>query len=1146
MKKWRRPGSIPGIGRARLALADLLRYPRLWWNLGLGRYNRMQAQGWWILLSTLAFVGIPLFVLGQLDLGGWWTSAEGIVLAIFLVMLIRWIVQTRGRVVVESFVDFTKEDAKAVSDLSTLLVTELGRLRELYRQINDLSIPTAVGVESHGGFGRAKEAGVFLTVSADDATDVLENAVASDAGISVGFAKVSLKPILTFVHRVTRGPRVVGSVHLTEAGGGPTLTAQYISRGKSMTWRIDQEREPVSPEQRKAFLDTMVRELACQMFSQLTLHGSVRWKAVSSFNEYLQLYEDARRTPRDRAHLLKEAQGELLEAVSEDEAFNLAYYNLGVIYTQLAHTERIAEERSEDATSRASFDRSELDTARGEAAKVAFERVVARNPDQWEAYYALAVTWFSEIPPLQLGEKPISEKEHDRRNGEMRAVISLCEQALAIAPRGHAALGAIYDLHGMAHTRLGDNFGRARQSHRQAVYHSRIESCQARRRAAARPDGLPDLVEHARANATGSLHNLALAYEYPASFEGGRWKRARARWFFRRARRLAGDGSAPAAAARFELGGSYERAGKFEKAAQQFKLASRIDTRSPEYHARCALAYAGKKQQLSGKGDEEGAESMRRKAHRYAHLSLDRLAQPFSLAVMPFVAKSLELRCRATLAALRKAFAALDDEEGGQWVHEIQALEAELRKTLIAEDAQTGKPCKPDDARDRADGLRARRGELSRDEEPAGIREGNGAAAAATTVPEETDPRTWQLDQVELAMGRLYADARAWPEATEVFASLVERLTREERMVRIVEFGAYAHLARAQRECREFVAALKTAALGIRRAPLAVEARREAGRAHFALGQFAEALDAWKFALSLSPSDPYLHYEIAMCHRELARDQTDEVERQRKLGEAKEHFAKAQELFDGEDLDGEAWTRFWRGKIAFEAGDPMEGLEYLKGAEHGTARAAAALLLGESHLRLDQRPAADHAFKRCEEALEGRIDGSGTDAKTMSRLDGRTTIDALWGDELPVIAVLARIACGKAEAQFLSPGDWQNSDKIKKAYAYLQWAQRRLEELERPEAADICDHAGARDEVRIRLIETESRLFQALGDVEEALEKVRERLRYKKTEEALRLEAELLELSITNGGKLEDHTRRRLAAKHVKQSLSGDGRDSRR
>jgi hypothetical protein len=520
-----------------LTASNAWRYPALWAYRAMGHAGRARFRGWWPFVSLL-LGAVAILLLGPLLLGAvvWllgqvgidhldpapevrdWLSLSNVALLFGALLFVRWISHARERVVVESFVDYTTEESKAVSGLSTLLVTELGRLRGLYEQVTELAIPTAVGVERQGGFSRGKEAASFLTVAADDVTSVLEGAVASDAKVEVGPAKLSLGPLLAFVNRVTRGPRVVGAVHLTEAGGGPTLTAQLVGAGAKGTWRVDHGEEPESAEQRKAFLDTMVRELACRMYTQLTLGGSVRWRAVNAFNEYLRLYGDSQRTPRDRARFLKQAQKELMAAVAEDERFDLAYYNLGVIYTQLAQAELNAERQSQDATSRANLQRDALVHARQDAARVAFTRAAERNAGRWEAYYALAVTTYSQMGDVLIDEALAPE---DPRRHRLRDVVAYCDQALRVAPRHGASRAAIRDLRGMALTRLADDFDEAMRDHRRAVAGSWLEYCRAECAVRARPAAEHDLAGRARGNATASLHNLALAYERRALLARG-------------------------------------------------------------------------------------------------------------------------------------------------------------------------------------------------------------------------------------------------------------------------------------------------------------------------------------------------------------------------------------------------------------------------------------------------------------------------------------------------------------------------------------------------------------------------------------------------------------------------------------------------
>lgn len=1165
MRSWRRRAAhwleqrvqkVPLPPRLLMTAAFPYRWARLRIAIALGGIARLRRHAWWPLLTTLVIVvailvGGPLLLelaesllkeIGVNDVDkapsvGAWVSVANVTLLTLAVFFGRWLLRARNRVVVESFVDFTKDEATAVSGLSTLLVTELGRLRGLYHRIDDLSVPTAVGVERHGGFGRGKEAGDFLTVSADDRTDVLQSVVSSDTSLQLGPAKIPIGPIFNFLGRIARGPRVVGSVHLTEAGGGPTLTAQLVDKELSGTWRVDQKREPESEAERKAFLDSMVRELACQIFTQVSLKGCVRWQAVEPFNEYLRLYGDSQRTPRDRAGFLKRAQAKLLEAVAEDESFDLAYYNLGVIYTQLAHTERLAEEQSDDATSRALFDRSGLEAARLEAARVSFARATEKNPDRWEAYYALAVTIFSEIPEVEIDEQLEPE---DSRVKRLQQVLELCDQVLAVCPEQGASLAAVYDLRGMAQARLCE-FRPAMASHRRAMRHAWVEYCQARRSDVARPTGQPGLTEHARANATAALHNLALAYERRAATSPKarslreQLDRSTSQGLFKRAGHRAGEGSVVSAACRFERGAALEHAGRYREAADQFKRAGRIKPLSSEYQARRGKALAKEARRLRARWKplmtykrERRAGTSEREAEKCANRAAELLAKPFSLAVIPFTPDALDLKCTATLDALAKTYDILNtlQKANGSTKHtfvvERQRIEAIKRLHRQIEDesteaaGETGRVRKRKHPEKGAEKLESRLLDL---------RGSPNIGLAA-----------WERDQIELAMGRLYADAGAWDQALATFAKLTRRINARKEVDRLVEFRVYAYTARALRKSAEgkasreeraagYVEALRMAAEGVRRDPLNVDARREAGRSHFALGQFSDSLASWEHALWLSPSDPYLHYEVATCYRRLAQDKREQTERRRLVDCAKSHLDRARDLFDGEDLDGEAWTRFWRGKIALEAGEPAEALEYLQGAEHGSAEAAATLLLGEAHLALDQRPAADHAFERCEEAIK--------QMKEDPELRIRPTVDRLWGDELPWKAVEARIQRGKAEAQYLAPGDWQSKRKMEKAKGLLEEARKSLEEVK---------DNDARDAATPQVLDTHGLLLRVSGRTDGALDLVRERLRYEKTPEALRIEAELLELRAQWGTHLPRATMAELAAEHTWESLPGNGR----
>ena len=1126
-------------GRAWLWLSSAWRYPLRWGYRSLGSIERRLAfRGWWpfakVLLAVVLFLTlVPValhYVVAVLDDAGvtekWgigpapdvndWLTPSNVGLLFLLGMFMRWLSRARQRVLIEGFIDHTKEDATAVSGLSTLLVTELTRLQELYRQVSADAVPTAVGTEQQGGFGRGKEAAPFLTVSADSVGDVLEGAVASDARLELGPAKIPIGPMLGLLNRVVRGPRVVGSVHRTEASGGPTLTAQLVGVTPSGTWRVDHVHEPESAAERRAFLDTMVRELACRMFTELTLGATVRWQAVQDFNEYLRLYGESMRTPRDRANYLKQAQGKLLEAVAKDETFDLAYYNVGVTYTQLAHAELTAERSSDDLTAPTEFRRESLDEARREAADVAFLKATERNPARWEGHYALAVTRLSAIEQGDI-EQEVSAVDRDR----LYDVIRRCEHALAVRPPP-AAAGTVNDLLGMAQTRVGD-FRAAMRSHRRAVWRSWIELCRAERVYRARPNDGGERLDRARSNTVAALHNMGLARARRAEMRGLRGQygkplvrdRLAAARTFRAAIGIAGGGTSSAAAAHFERARVLEKCGRFRAAEKDYEAAERIHPRNSEYlacHARTVAASAASEAASRPRAAEARALATRALATRAFRV----LGPPYARSVIPFTPKALDARCEATLKALQQAFAILaalpagdPDQRGVQRVLAIARLRQELECRC---DPQTGYG---------GEGVDAAITALEQAEQ----RWSECCAAFAAAGASDPD---WELTQVQIALTRLYARATTpcWEKARERLQLLIERLDDSADADLLIALDVRARCACALRNCGEQVGALTAAADCVRRDPLSIEGRREAGRAHFALCQYDDALDAWHHALFLNPSDAYLHFEMAMCHRRIA-EQRGPSGRADQLSAADAELAQALALFDGEDLDGAAWTRVWRGRIALERGYTEQAISHLEAAAHGTAAAVAPLYLAEALLRANRYQRAEHELERGHAALrEGMVGGTGD-----------APIDARWGDDLPTDAYHARRLRALAEARYMAPGDWQDKHEVDSAWKLLEAARGHAERI---------GDERIREDCLALILESETRMLRARNRLDDALARAHDLLRIRPTSQDFLLEAELLELLVASAGKSEQRRELLLALLAVERAwheaeASGDG-----
>jgi tetratricopeptide (TPR) repeat protein len=288
-------------------------------------------------------------------IGSKWST---ILLVYTILLLFWWVWQAGRRVVVEEFVDYTNSSdnqTKSVArGLATLLVVRLGQLRDLYQTVDEQrAILTSVWVHQS----------IDATINVEDVSQFLQNAVSAQSEFSLGVLKIPVGTLMSLIGRLVQGPRIIGSLH--RDNGKLILTAQHYDGKSSRRWRVDYSvPADQSTQQGNDYLTGMVEELACRMFTDLALSGSVRWRATTSFCEGLHAYRDCLRTPKARRLNLEQAEKNFIETLSEDQKFNLAYYNLGVVYTELG----------------------QMDTAEN-----AFKNAIEQNPASWNAFYALAL-----------------------------------------------------------------------------------------------------------------------------------------------------------------------------------------------------------------------------------------------------------------------------------------------------------------------------------------------------------------------------------------------------------------------------------------------------------------------------------------------------------------------------------------------------------------------------------------------------------------------------------------------------------------------------------------------------------------------------------------------------------------------------------
>ena len=629
-----------------------------------GALHGRASRGWgpvvyWLVIACVALLVLPAAVNLLLDAvpdGAWdalgagdpavgdaW-SVRNVLGVAGAILALRWLVQARERVVVEDFVDYTNNDAKAVKGLATLLIGELSRLQGLYGRVNDeISTPMSVGVAGRGGAGPGRQPGEFLSVSADEVGQTLSDTVATETSVSFGGIKVPIGFLMSLIGRLARGPRVMGSLHFTDAAGGATMTAQIVGRGHARQWRVDAP--PSASKLDKAMLDAMVAELASRMFNDLTLRGSVRWRAIRAFTEHLDLYWESYRTPRDRALKLERAEAKLLEAIAEDENFDLAFYNLGVVYSQLAETERAAAESSEYIKS---GDRPLIAyQARLDAALVAFNRAVELNRDRAEAIYALAVHEYTRLTP----------EARDARE----AIVCRCERVLELQP-DHALA---HELKGIAQIGLGDS---GERSLRAAVGQSwrRLWRVEFAERSA--PPTVDSLLPGARANLAAALGTLA-KFNFDHRSDQRRLKRAD-RLFEQACELAVGDTKAALLLAH---GRTLEQRGRIADAGERYHTALMIDPENPVYWAHLAAARA--------RATQSWAE-----VRNFADGAFKELS--------PIYRRTLELNPPRTavpmrdhtLEALERMYEALEDHAGVERVQALHTLADELDQATRARD----------------------------------------------------------------------------------------------------------------------------------------------------------------------------------------------------------------------------------------------------------------------------------------------------------------------------------------------------------------------------------------------------------------------------------------------------------------------------
>jgi tetratricopeptide (TPR) repeat protein len=353
--------------------------------------------------------GLPVGTYAAFRWGGvWWVIAS--FLAWFLVLLGLAVAAARDRLIIGSFEYVsmgTEAAAPAEVDVADLLRGEISRLSNLLHVVGDRRAVSS---------GVNERTPLDATLSVDELSEAFRGAAGEQITLKLGQLTIPLAPLVHLLGRLVASARITGRLH--QDGDNLILTAQTTG-ARRIAWRVDASKDGrAKPGRRGSIVGspggerwleelstrnlpaahaaspgledadppvvaTMVRELALRIYTDLALDQSVRWEACGHFVAGLRAFRSCLRTPKDRKMNLRGAEGEFLEALAEDEDFPLAYYNLGVVYTELLSL-AVAAGRSGEAHMRRS------------AAETSFGRAIEKSPHRWDCHFAFAQTRLSD------------------------------------------------------------------------------------------------------------------------------------------------------------------------------------------------------------------------------------------------------------------------------------------------------------------------------------------------------------------------------------------------------------------------------------------------------------------------------------------------------------------------------------------------------------------------------------------------------------------------------------------------------------------------------------------------------------------------------------------------------------------------------
>lgn len=318
-----------------------------------------------------------------------------VVIAIWIILEVLVVIWSGSkRMLIEEFADIdaqpvdnkgAKKDASSPEkssssqNLANLLAVKLERINQIYEAVDEKR-----PIESVCGAGEPIDA----TIKAGNLDDL---SASSSANIGLGPLSVPTKTIFALISRLCHSPMITIRLHKRDmdSNGRETffLTATMSNKQGSKSWVVESP-DPLDKDisgGSTRSIEDMVTEMAHRIFASLEserTEKNIPWKAMWYFNEGLRAYRDCLKTTKEHKINLNHAEKNFIDAIEDYNNFGQAYYNLGVVYSELGQID---------------------------SAQACFQKTISVNPEDWEAYYALGLMTYRRAKGIEEQFQDIGE-----------------------------------------------------------------------------------------------------------------------------------------------------------------------------------------------------------------------------------------------------------------------------------------------------------------------------------------------------------------------------------------------------------------------------------------------------------------------------------------------------------------------------------------------------------------------------------------------------------------------------------------------------------------------------------------------------------------------------------------------------------------